>query len=304
MYQNNEPELQKILNSYKKPKPSNWPGFAKIGVIIIVFVLFLLFFGKFFNILNGFSISPGLFFSFIINSGELKQDNDRTNFILLGTGGAAHEGSDLTDSMMFVSMNRKTGKTVIFSLPRDIWVPSLEQKINTLYVIGEKQKKGTGIDLTKKIISEMIGQPIHYGVVVNFNAFLDIIDLVGGVDVNVDKTFDDYKYPIEDNNYNAASISGEIYKHIHFDKGLIHMNGQTALEFARSRNSGDKEEGTDFARSKRQQKIILALKNKFLSREILTDLPKLQKSYKTFLDNIISFRISSRILLIEYITLS
>lgn len=281
MYQPIDPSLNKILLNQSSRRKKNWSVRLLFGSLLLV-VLFLFFI---FNILKGFSIKPDFLIPFIFNTGQLKEDNGRTNFLILGTGGARHEGPNLTDTIMFVSCQKKSGKTTLLSLPRDIWVDKLNQKLNSAYAIGQADD-GQGLELVKEIVSNITGQPVHYGVVIDFAVFKEIIDIVGGIDVLVDKTFDDYKYPKENGEYEAATVSGEIYKHLHFEKGLTHMDGETALQFSRSRNSEDPEEGSDFARAKRQQKIILALKNKLLSKKIITDVPKLQSAYKTIIQNI------------------
>ena len=230
---------------------------------------------------------PKIFFSTIFNLGPLKDENGRTNFLILGISGGNHEGPNLTDSIMFVSINPKTKDTLLLSIPRDIWIDSLKQKINAAYALGEAKKKGGGLILAKAAVSEIIGQPVHYALVIDFNAFRQAIDLVGGVDVYAERTFDDFKYPKEDKKWEtAATESGDIYEHLHFKKGWQHMDGATALKFARSRNSEDETEGTDFARSKRQQKIILAFKDKLFSHQTFLDIPKLVKTAKTFQTNI------------------
>ena len=248
------------------------------------FFIFIFFF-LISNVLRVFSLKPDFLIPFIFNTGELKEDNGKTNFLLLGTGGAQHEGPNLTDTIMFASYTKKTGQTTLLSLPRDIWVEKLPQKLNSAYAIGQADD-GNGLELVKEIVGNITGLPVHYGVVIDFAVFKEIIDIVGGVDVVVEKTFDDFKYPKENGEYEAATESGEIYKHLRFEKGLTHMDGETALQFSRSRNSKDPAEGSDFARSKRQQKVLLALKNKLLSKKIITDIPKLQSAYRTIIKNI------------------
>ena len=183
----------------------------------------------------------------------------RTNLILLGIGGEGHEGGDLTDSMLFVSLDLVGSTATMIPLPRDIWVPSLAAKINTAYHYGQK-------DLVKTAVSEIMGLPVNYVVTLDFSGFVKAIDIVGGVDVEVDRSFDDYEYPIAGQE-NAEPVSAR-YEHIHFDAGLTHMDGSTALKFARSRHAQG-EEGTDFARAARQEKIILAFRNQVFSSNTL-----------------------------------
>lgn len=279
-----------LLTKTKRRLVKFWPSLKKItvGLLIIAFLFLVI---KLSSPLSKFTQKifyvPKILFSVMVNGGELKKEEERTNFLIMGIGGGVHEGPDLTDTMIFVSLNQKTGDTVLLSIPRDIWVDSLEQKINTAYAIGEAKKKGGGLILAKASVSEIVGLPVHYAAVIDFNVFEEAINQIGGINVYIDRTFDDFKYPLEDKKWEAvASESGDIYEHLHFDKGLTHMDGKTALQFARSRNSEDEIEGTDFGRSKRQQKIIMAFKDKIISKKNLSEIPKLYNIAKTFQKNI------------------
>jgi LCP family protein required for cell wall assembly len=200
-------------------------------------------------------------------------------------GGDGHEGGDLTDSMLVVSLDLMGGNATIISIPRDIWVPSMEAKINTAYHYGNEKRAGGGLDLAKSAVSETLGVPVHYAVALDFQGFVKAIDALGGIDVTVDQTFDDYKYPIPGKE--TAEPESARYEHIHFDAGLMHMDGTTALKFARSRHAlGD--EGTDFARGQRQSKIISAFRAKVLSTDTIFSsetLSKLKSSVTSSIDS-------------------
>jgi anionic cell wall polymer biosynthesis LytR-Cps2A-Psr (LCP) family protein len=218
-------------------------------------------------------------YSFLQNPEEnLVYSNGRTNVLLLGIGGEAQYGADLTDTIIFASINIKTGDTVIVSVPRDIWSDYLKAKINTAYHYGEERQTGGGFILAKQSIEEIIGQPIHYTFLLDFKVFVEAIDLLGGIDVEVDQAFDDYKYPIEGKENDDCNGDPDYkcrYEHLHFDEGLQKMDGKTALKFVRSRNAQG-EEGTDFSRSQRQQKVIVSLKDKLSSMGVLLNPAKLQ----------------------------
>ncbi len=152
---------------------------------------------------------------------------------------------------------------MVVSVPRDLWVEEIKTKVNTAYHYG-------GVDLVQKTLQGISGQPIHYYAVVNFDSFEKIIDYLGGIEVGVERAFDDYKYPIPGKEKDLCEGDNELkcrYEHIHFEKGIQTMDGQTALKFARSRNA-EGDEGTDFARSLRQQKIILAIKDKVIKDKL------------------------------------
>lgn len=214
---------------------------------------------------------------------SLKSTNGRTNILLLGAGGANHTAPDLTDSIIFASINLETGTTLLLSVPRDIWIDSMRAKINAAYHYGEEKRKGGGLILAKAATSEILSQPVHYGVLVNFAGFVKAIDLVGGVEIEVERSFDDYKYPVP--GMENAEPEGLRYEHIHFDQGLQHMDGERALKYVRSRYA-EGEEGTDFARSKRQQKMLLAFKNKVFSIKTLLNPKKISKLSEILGDSI------------------
>ena len=198
----------------------------------------------------------------------IKSTDGRVNVLILGKSGKGHEGADLTDTMIFVSLSLTNHSITLVSIPRDIWIPEIRAKINSAYYWGNIQpERGGGLNFAKQIVSEVTGQPVDYALAIDFSGFQGIIDTIGGVDVNVDRSFTDTKYPIAGRENDACG--GDVtfacrYKTIHFNEGTTHMDGATALEFSRSRE-GDNEENTDFARSARQQKIISALSKKVLS---------------------------------------
>ncbi|KKT87778.1 MAG: LytR/CpsA/Psr family protein, partial [Candidatus Moranbacteria bacterium GW2011_GWC2_45_10] len=148
------------------------------------------------------------------------------------------------------------------------------------------------------------GIPIHYHVMVSFDLFQEIIDILGGVEVTVDTAFTDYAYPIENMENNRCGRTEEEikkmeeegksdleiyfcrYEEIVFNQGTQTMDGETALKFVRSRH-GNNNEGTDFARSRRQQKIITAIKNKSLSIQTLVNPAKLKNRIPT--DTVFNF---------------
>lgn len=207
----------------------------------------------------------------------------RTNFLLLGVAGGDHDGADLTDTMIFVSIDQ-SGKVSMLSIPRDIWVQSLRAKINTAYHYGlEKQPDGGGFVLAKSAVTEVIDQPIQYAALINFANFEKVIDAMGGVDINVDHVLDDSQFPIagKENDLCGGDLTYACrYEHLHFSVGLQHMDGATALKYVRSRHA-EGDEGTDFARSKRQEKLLLALKDKLVSGGILSHPKQLETLYQS-----------------------
>ena len=228
----------------------------------------------------------------------LQQTNGRTNILLLGIGGGSHDGPNLTDTIMLASIDAKVNKVTLISVPRDLWVPDLHEKINSAYSDGQDQTPPRGLALAKSVVGKITGQPIHYGFRIDFQGFVKAIDEVGGVDVTVDRTLDDYQYPIsgkedetcghtedeiKEYTKNASDSSALTffpcrYKHLHFDPGKQHMDGETALEFVRSRHAAGPE-GSDFARAARQQKVIEAFREKIFSLETVFNPNRLANLY-------------------------
>lgn len=195
----------------------------------------------------------------------------RTNILILGKGGEGHAASDLTDTIIFASLSHTKPAISIFSLPRDIWVPEIRAKINSAYYWGKQRKEGGGLILAKSTVEEIVGQPVHYGLVVDFSGFIKIVDVLGGIEVDVERAFIDEKYPIPGKENDECSGDPEFkcrYETVKFEKGIRLLDGETALKFVRSRNAQG-EEGTDLARAARQQKVLLAIRQKVLSPKIL-----------------------------------
>ncbi len=209
---------------------------------------------------------------------NLESFRNRSNILLLGVGGEGHEGADLTDSMMLVSVNLLTADTVIISLPRDIWVESLQAKLNTAYHYGEAKQSGGGLILAKASVAEIINQPVHYGVVLDFSGFEQAIDILGGIDVDVPRGFVDSQYPIPGKE--DAERESDRYETVEFKSGRQHFDGVTALKYVRSRHA-EGEEGTDYARAQRQQRVTLAFKDKLLKAGTLLNFAKVERLKET-----------------------
>jgi len=234
-----------------------------LGIIAIGFYLIAKPYLNFVKELTGVSA-----FRILLIPGEYKKTQEKVNFVLLGKGGVRHDGPNLTDSISVVSYDLQTKKITLISLPRDIWSTTLQDKINSAYAYGQARKKGGGITLAKSEIGAVVDLPIHYGVVIEFEKFKEIIDYVGGIEINVEQGFVDEKFPIGGKENDECQGDTEFkcrYETIAFKKGKQTMDGTKALNFVRSRNAQG-EEGTDFARNKRQQKVIEALYEKLIGK--------------------------------------
>lgn len=190
----------------------------------------------------------------------------RVNVVVMGYGGAGHDGANLTDSIMVMSLVPGDGATTMLSVPRDLWVqvpPNSGQygKLNTAYQDGVSNgydhlppgREAGGAEAAQKV-SDVLGISVNYWITIDFSGFRDLVDSLGGVDINVPTAFT-AQYPRNDNPQIDPG-----WKTIHFNTGPQHMNGEQAIEYARARYVTDPvSQGSDFARSARQQLLIRAI---------------------------------------------
>lgn len=218
---------------------------------------------------------------------KIKHDQ-RVNILLLGYGGPGHDGPYLTDSVMLLSIRPGSHEAIMISLPRDLWVKipalpnnrSMMGKLNSAYAIGIdhrdypnvrsdwKTDTGGG-DLAAATVSQVTGQPIDYWIGVDFKAFRDVVNAIGGIKVDVPATLDDPFFP-------AGESTGTM--HVRIDAGWQQFDGERALEYARSR-----ETTSDFDRSRRQQLIMLAVRQRVFS---VNAVPRLLSLLGALQDNV------------------
>ena len=117
----------------------------------------------------------------VVDAKPLIQESGITNLVILGVGGEGHEGGDLTDTILIVSLRHKDNSVKLLSVPRDIWVDSFKIKINAAYHYGNEKGAGEGIKLARTALTEVLGIPIHYSAVINFSGFIKLIDTIGGL---------------------------------------------------------------------------------------------------------------------------
>ena len=186
-----------------------------------------------------------------------KDDKNRWDILLLGIRGEDDENAEdggalLTDTMMVLSYDQITKKISLVSIPRDLYVRiygTKKDKINSAYEVGLLRKNGLGF--TRKLISRVTGIYIDNALVINFSSFKKIVDDLGGVDVTLEQPFSEkqqwgYEFSLP--------------------AGPNHLDGQTALYYVRSRFSS-----SDFDRAQRQQKVIVAIKDKILGLNLISD---------------------------------
>ncbi len=244
------------------------------------------------------------------------EEEGRINIVLLGMRGkGVTGGGTLADTIMVASIKidkNAEGKDVykvsMISIPRDLYVTmpgtTSNMKINTVYHYGEEKGEGQGMEAMKQILENITGQKMHYGIEVNFAGFKQIVDALGGVEVNLDKSFIEpmqfHEEKVCDGNkggvftvksghfdtkidhrgkvvaqyplcYNKTEECGGIFK---VPAGVSILDGEKALCYVRARVTS-----SDFDRAKRQQEIIGKIKDKATSMGVLTDFSKVKKLF-------------------------
>jgi LCP family protein required for cell wall assembly len=151
------------------------------------------------------------------NNPPIKKVVTQYNILILGYGGGKHEGTYLTDTIIIANIDTLKKKILLISFPRDIWVKvpvinneDFYSKINAVYQMGIMPKQYENIDkslidnnnpsgILKKVINDISGINPDYFLAIDFEGFIKIVDTLGGIEVNVEKPFTDYEYPIEEN---------------------------------------------------------------------------------------------------------
>jgi len=276
------------LRKIKEPEKKKSRGITKTIPVVLVFIAAVVSLYIFRENIKSYFDPISIVAS--ITNVKLDETDGRTNILLMGSDrrlmGAEKDKSVLTDTLLLASIGRTDKDVVLISLPRDLWVQSpkgYHSKINAVYAISENNNPGTGSEQLKEVIEEVLGITIHYHALITFELFKEAIDTLEGIEVHVDNSFTDNLYPVE--GMENAPVIADRYETVHFDAGVQTMDGETALKFVRSRK-GDNGEGTDFARSKRQQKVISAIKDKALSLQTLVSPGKIKELFEIYKQNV------------------
>lgn len=222
-----------------------------------------------------------------VDPDQLKgEGSGRINILLLGNGGEGHSAPDLTDTILIASIDPVNKKTALLSIPRDTWTKTNKgsMKLNAVYETGKydylgkqdssnnnKEAVKAGFKTADAAVENIIGIPIHYHMLVNFTAFKQAIDAVGGVSVNVPSTLYDPAFTRE----NGSPIVARA--------GQQNFDGRKALMYVRSR-----ETSSDFARSQRQRAVIVALQQKILTAGTLSNPNKISQLMDAFGSNVVT----------------
>ncbi len=196
---------------------------------------------------------------------ENNEHKGRINILLMGTDQRPDEVYARTDTMILVTIDPESKTAGMLSIPRDLWVsiPGYdEDRINKAHFLGDRYKyPGGGPALAIKTVQYNIGVPVHYYAKIDFNGFREIVDTIGGIDIYIPETIDDPKFP--DSNYG--------YDPFYIEEGYQTLDGHDAMRYARTRATP----GADFSRAKRQQQVLLAIKDKALQIGIIPKIPEL-----------------------------
>jgi polyisoprenyl-teichoic acid--peptidoglycan teichoic acid transferase len=218
------------------------------------------------------------------------QHDQRVNLLLLGYGGAENDAPYLTDSMLVASIDPGQKRVMLVSVPRDLGVqidafkgqPPMVNKVNVAYSVGMQDSsyhgkkpqftggKDRGGLLAEQTVGSVTGLQFDGYLAVDFKAFRDLVDALGGVNVCLDEPLDDYQYP----NYTDGYVGGGI----HFKAGCQQVNGEQALELARSRHAVQADQASDFGRARRQQVLVNAIRKKATSVSAIGKAPQLMSA--------------------------
>lgn len=276
-------KLKKRQRKQLRKKGPLWRKVLKwIGLLLLVGLVAGIGFVVFRAITAGNNVFEGNIFDIVQNE-PLQQDaNGRSNFIIFGTAedseGGQHEGGNLTDSLMVVSIDQNKKDAYLLSLPRDLWVQYEEQcfvgdygKLNAAYFCGSNdgEDEAAGAAALQRKVSEITGLDIQYYVHLNFTAVIEAVDAVGGVTVTIET---DDPRGILDRNFDWKCNYTCYY--VRYDQGeVVQLDGERALALARARNAagGYGLAGGNFDREQNQQKILRALVEKASSAGTLTN---------------------------------
>jgi polyisoprenyl-teichoic acid--peptidoglycan teichoic acid transferase len=252
---------------YKKPKKRHWWRWIIITAVVIVLLVGAALVAKTLLAVRNItgksqSAAPAL----AGDQTKLKGEGDgRVNILLLGVGGGKHAGANLSDTIMVVSINPQNKDVAMLSIPRDLYVkmPKAAQK-SAFYAKINAANAYAGPEAAKEVVQTVLGVPIHYYSLVDFSGFQQAVDAVGGVDITVKEALYDSGYPCDKNPSRSCGYSQPA--------GTFHMNGATALKYARCRKGNC---GLDYGRAAHQQEVLVALRNRALSVSTLTNPVKL-----------------------------
>jgi LCP family protein required for cell wall assembly len=231
---------------------------------------------------------------------------EQVNILALGYGGQENDAPWLTDTIMVISLDPATRRVTETSIPRDLYVRidawpgggSITNKVNVAFEVGNlpqvwgggplrpefEGKDGPG-HLVESTIGKLTGLTFDRYVAVDFKAFRDVVDALGGIQVHMDGPLDDCHYP----SYGGGYLNGGVAlgwacppaAGIHFQAGDYRVDGEQALELARSREAVEANQSSDFGRARRQQMIVAAIRRQASVTNALAKAPQLMDALQS-----------------------
>ena len=216
-----------------------------------------------------------------------QSDRGRSNFLILGIDSLPGRQSapPMTDTILLVSIDLPEQKIYTLPLPRDLWDDYYQTKINALYAYSRQQFPDDPFKLPREEISRLAQIPIHHTLVVSLSQISQLIDILDGVPIQVEKSFTDRHFPKPNVDVTKEHDPAKLYMTVEFSAGTEIMSGERALIYMRSRYSDDPEQGNDLAREKRQQQVVQAIIQRLQDRQILFSAAKLGRLYRFYNQN-------------------
>jgi len=290
---------------------SNWPPLLKkIWWLILALVLAgsisvtMVIKGQQSSVAANLDPSPEINLAVAAPIPPIDKNTKQVGVLLAGYGGPGHSGGMLADVIQVLWIDMEKSQVALISIPRDLWVNTNGQGTKINAGLANSSGLAEGMDTMKQLASIVTGLPISYAVAIDFVGLQRLVgETLKGIEVSVTSRLDDPWYPITGEELNTcgltseevASLSAQFsgfelekqfpcrYEHLSFEPGKIKMEGGEALKYVRSRHGS-----SDFDRSRRQQEVLLAMKNRIVSLGMLDDLAKffesLQRTISTDFD--------------------
>lgn len=282
----------------KKPKSKKRKIIKWIAIIVVLIILGIAGFLAYKLITASNSALQGNIFNIFSNKPLKEDENGRSNFLILGTSedDPGHDGGDLTDSMMIISVDQDEKNAYMISIPRDLYVEYGETcysgnagKINAYFSCANTGTSDADeqdrLAKTQKLVGNIFGIDIQYGAHINQTVIKELVDAIDGIDVDIQGS--NGAPGILDRNFDwRCNYTCYLVK---YDNGVHHLDGTHALYLAQARGDTAPTYGlsrSNFDREVNQQKIIKAVKEKMASSGTLTNITKVSSIIDAFGNNL------------------
>lgn len=216
---------------------------------------------------------------------EYKELPTKISFLLVGLDEVPErklEQGLLTDALLFTRVNLEQNTVSILSIPRDLWIAEYKSKINSLYYYGIEQNLSPPTLYLESAVAKVTGYEIDYIVPVRLAEVATLVEILGGLHIEVARSFVDTRFPRENVDVSVEKDPSLLYKTVQFDAGPQTMTAEDVLAYMRSRNSEDELEGNDQARSLRQKRVIESLVIQLLDPSTLKNPELLGRLYRFY----------------------